>query len=552
MGNHVIGNDTGTNNGLITTIRTTYGWAHVSIDVPERLWGYIGRLTDPTKEFPAQLYDGFVAVCDDPEYDPTKSIIRRFNFKVVVTGAGVEYEHRFTQRHTEFTVPTSKLPDGNNLTFAITEEPFVATRWGFNMSWGAFRIAWAFTNFVVPISQADRDIDFDDLRGIRKLTSIDVPTGSTRMRLACQDTPNVVGTVIDSVKLELPAREWMPTIHDVCDFWQNEDNAGGASICRYLSRKDDIDQSGNMFGCKLRQTQCSGYRSVEECSYYQPNRKCSFILAKELFTYNPASGCMEIDETMIKQVLNGKTGFGFMPTSAWRGLKDDLSELQNNFFAAVKHASKYFCHRFETQVDNPHLLPCYCSKGAAMPFAQVGNTNIWRFIDADGILDTSYSTRTHVRIKIKNADIAITNPEAKWPGNAEDGVQSSVWYAAKPALEPRVYLPVDLPSGYYDVYAYINNDSELPWGLDARYASPLKESDGDFYKKSTQRMLFPQSSGWEWKKLTASQGVAFTPVLTGGMLLEMKMYLGAASLIWDRFDTGGQFQFTSLYIERVG
>lgn len=588
MSEFVNGYDDGTNGGIVTKVVSSYGMAHVEVLVPKKTFfrkyvGVGGPGYDASYNsgrgysfatYLANVHEGFIArdAATEGIIDESQRNMKRFTLMLTVTGAGIKHSETFrTMRH-HFDMP---LPRGFNgaLNFAYSVVPIDVSQtlpyqesrtyldengqWagvtgnnpGIEVYSGANLIDWHFnfTSFSYTPPNSDRIIEVMGTGDAPVVEQIAIPDNSTSLRLAAYGAAGVVGKLMDDVALEIPVSQWLPQMLLSCDFPEQTLDSKHM-VCRYVDRANGSGktQPSATSTCTLRRCNCDGYRTSEECSSYKPAKKCPFLLAKEVFDYDAAKGTLQINDEDVKYFLNLNSGLGYIPFWAWRGARPDWDKQAGAAWEAITQAPMFYCHRFENAADHPHALPCYARYTSKLPWALVGQNNFWRYVRSNDSLDLSCIEKNWKEAVLKNIDVAATNPQNTWV-DEKTILASEVVHVGKPDLAPATYLPLNLPEGNYEVWAYVKNTSGLPLVLTADYPRKLK------HKEHTAKWFVPASAEAAWVQLVSMATNAAAAQLSGGARLCFGIENGAGGnlITGATLNNGGEFSFVSLYIERI-
>jgi hypothetical protein len=556
MSIHVNGVDTGVNNGIVTTIRSAYGYAHISVKLPDTLMARDVYPANSPSNVPAHLNNGFIASADadcDPSVEWPR--IYRFIMTLTITGTGINLKYTFSSKKFKCDF---KLPVGWNgvLNFSYTTALYaggpgwetaykIGEKPGYPNAnhWNRLGIVWAYSSFNYTIPVSDRIIRSVDAASAFEVRDLAIPANATELRLATYSASGLTAKLMDDVALEIPVSKWLPKMLNVCDWITGETVSESQALCRFVHRKGEVESP--TWSCRLRRIACDGHKSKDQCASYLPLPKCMFIMARELLDYDAPSGTVTINDDKVKHVFNQKTGLGFIPTDVWRFANEDLKVIQTASMAAVDRAASFYCHKFERPEDHPNALPCYASEYTKMPWALMGQNTFWRYVRDDLTLDLTCAERNWQEIVLRNHDIPLSNPTNMWPDESQI-VGAIAIYEGKPDLAPTYNLPDDVPNGLYDVWMYVKNTSQLPLALTCKY--PRKFED---IQQVAPVWQIPASSDFAWVKLIPSG--ATVNALSGGAKLGIDILNGSfgINLTGAHFDIDGEFAFRSLYIERV-
>ncbi|MDF1565344.1 MAG: hypothetical protein P1V51_20065 [Deltaproteobacteria bacterium] len=595
MGKYVHGFDDGTNNGIVTTIRSSYGWAHVDVKIPPRLvvrrpfvppydTGFFRKNTS----FPiygAELREGFAAHLDELRLaDPAPGYtfvpcIERFQLLLKVTGPGIDVTKNIytLHHHFDFQLPTGwdgeirfqytqtipnfsssyiyqanrDYPDDGAYTSGVSTS-YVDTIWTNNFFW-----TWSFADFTYAVPSVDRVLEVMGFNDAPRLSQIAVPPEATSVRLSAYGAAGSIGKFCEKVAVEVPVSQMLPRMLLTCDFPDTVADESHA-ICRYIDRANTTYGGGTLKDkvradsmCTIRRISCDGMKEPTECREYKPWRKCAFLAAKEFFDYDATTGVLTINDEDIQKFFNLNDGLAYRPYYAWKGPRPDWDKLHSEAFHACKTAPMYYCHRFENAEVHPHAQPCFARHTSSLPWALVGQNNIWRYVRPNNTIDLSCAERNWGEVVLKAHDIAATNPCNLWP-DEKTVLGASLVHEGQPNLAPGFYLPQDLPDGAYEVWAYAKNTSALPLIIEADYPRRIR---GQHREGAT--WTIPANTEYGWVRCQAIVGVntacALDHQLGGGARVRISLKNGAGGFIitGSIYESGGEFALRSLYFERI-
>lgn len=567
MSEFVYGSNTGLNNGVVTVVKSALGWAHVKVTLPDSVkaerWDH-GAPQAGWGPYEAVLRNGLIAVLkDDMSGAVPVPRMFRFEFNVTITGAGIRFTRSFTTKKFEFDI---KLPVGWNgqLQFSYSVNKYYGS-WDTNFNledfpnsavaslpinpsmWDQFWIFFEYTEFNYTPPMTDRILEVMGQEDAPLLRSIAIPDDATSLRLGTYNARGAEAKLLDAVQLEIPVSQWTPLMLNLCDQYVPSGFAEEQRICRYISRKGLSLTDG--WVCRLRRIRCDGFKEPAECTQYSPLPKCAFLLARDLFTVDAEAGTIQVDDDQYKGIFSTKSGMGFVPSTAWRFSNEDLVSLQAGVYDAMDHIAHHYCHKFDNPADYPNALPCYASRHAAMPWSVVGQNTFWRYVKPNGDLDLTCNEAPYAEILLKTKDVPTSNPQNKWPSEAEI-LAGSVYYESKPDLSPTCVLPYSVPGGAYDLWLHCKNTTGMPVALSGAYPRKIK----DLAEATSVAWAVPVSADYAWVKLTPIRPQAGAALqIGGGLMLQFGIdpSIGGAQIPGSAFDNGGEFAFTSLYIERV-
>lgn len=399
-------------------------------------------------------------------------------------------------------------------------------------------------SFTVPVETTD--IKFSPFGEGELLESILIKDGATELAVVAAHANGVKAYLVDSIEYEIPAKLWLPEIVDVCPFREDADLEKERAVCRFfkVNKKPDPletrDSTGTMM-CPLRSVVCNGYK--QSCALYRPSRRCAALLCRR--NWNEV-GHIQFNDNDSELLFNNITGLGYIPLAAWKHDQTLYQELIGGLFTAMDLAFNHYCHKFETKQEN--RLPCLAFDTLALPKADIGTVEFWRYADVNGNLDTTFLKGTHVKVGLFDKDMFINNPHSVPPSDTfmTHGLFGSK-YVGSNRLTPSAYIPRDLPRGVYNIWMYGKNTSKQPRVLKSvpvRYGGSNLLYGGEW--------KIPYSDTEQWIKLEPLTH-SYNTVLDGGMMLTFGYKPGNELGHFDVegfFDDTAEFYFKSFFLER--
>lgn len=535
------GTNTGSNNGVVWTATFVNGRASLSVKLPDRVKFRSGNT--------GTLHPTFIATYDE-SYGVQGGIL--YLPIVEVSVRGTVFRREYTMQALEdgwtFTLPNGITGGVLDVSVALNAQfttlprltnPIRTEEIDLAFGSGAFNL----TTDMVRLSGFFAPSEY--------LSEVELTADETR--LTFEEGFGLTGTLVDTVALEIPANKWFPQRLSICEnhFRELPEVVRGLAVC--------TKYRNNSF-CQYGVRNCKGHRY--DCQGYSPSQKCPFIKARDTWL-NGVDELLEVTEDNVLALFNTRTGFGYMADASVPTYRSEQSEgyefanqdmgnySQRKIFTMLVQAVRYACHKFDAEAGIPKTGWCFSSDAAQLSLKRCSRLPFWRYIKQNGQLDMSFFSRDQVEIRVKTEDIPVTayswvdvqtSPEQKGAGSKIQPVSG---------LEPSVILPWDLPTGTYEVWAYVKNT--LGIAISLFVDTPYYEQDTPVkdplivmapYKLDPFKLLaVPTLEDYVWVKL-------------GEELLSNRSRLSWFINQQDvnaptAYENPGEFGFKSLYLERI-